>query len=298
MRLRRIAALAALPAFVSIAAASQGQAGGGTAIASCNQTVTTNAYLIASFACPGTNGVVVGADEITIDLRGFTLRGNRTAGTYGIDDNGFDHVTIKNGVVRNFQYGVYAHGTADGIGISDLVASGNAGGGILVGGESASVRSSTASGNAGRGIDLAGNRHKIQSSAAVGNADTGIVVEGDSASVKSATASGNGGPGIQVLGDSASIQGATATGNGGSGIYASGSSTEVRSSAASGNSFMGIEVYGAAQIKANRAEANGFAGGMSDAVGLGIGQAFGALTGTNTARGNDDGAECTPAPLC
>jgi len=50
----------------------------------------------------------------------------------------------------------------------------------------------------------------------------------------------------------------------------------------------------------DRAEANGFAGGASNAVGLAL-SAVGytiAPVGTNVARGNDDPNECQPVSLC
>jgi hypothetical protein len=58
---------------------------------------------------------------------------------------------------------------------------------------------------------------------------------------------------------------------------------------------------GAAQIKSNQAEANGFVGGASDGSGFGIvvtGYTTTAPTGTNVARGNDDPTDCFPALLC
>jgi hypothetical protein len=50
----------------------------------------------------------------------------------------------------------------------------------------------------------------------------------------------------------------------------------------------------------NRADGNGFVGGVSDGLGLGIRvQNFTtAPVGTNLARGNDDPAECDPGSLC
>jgi hypothetical protein len=300
MKLRRFTGLAALAAFVSIAAASEGQAGGGTAIASCGQVVTQDAFLATSLSCAGSDGVVVGADGITIDLKGFTLRGNRTSGRHGINDSGFSRLTVKNGVVRNFDIGVAAYNGADQTSISGLLASGNASDGIFVAGASATIKSSTSSGNAGSGIDVGGVGVKIQSSAAVGNGIVGIQVNGDSTSVTSSIASGNRSLGIEVVGDFAVIRSTTASGNVVEGILVSGSAARIQSSTASGNGSIGIEVdggFGAAQVKSNRAEANGFAGGASDGGGLGIG-VLGSVTGTNVARGNDDGSECSPLSLC
>jgi hypothetical protein len=57
----------------------------------------------------------------------------------------------------------------------------------------------------------------------------------------------------------------------------------------------------AAQIKNNRAEADGFVAGAADGAGFGVvvpGSPTTAPTGSNVARGNDDPADCFPALLC
>ena len=278
MRLR--SSFGAVVAFVLIVvAAPEANGGGGTPITNCGQTVTTSAVLTQDLVCTG-SGVIVGASGITIDLKGFTLRGDRDLTDYGIDDSGgFDHVTVKNGVLRNFGEGVWvvSASPADKIAVSNVVAAGNLDAGIAVSGDSASIKSSSASGNANSiGIEVFGDSAKIQSSTASGDL-LGIEVQGNSATIQSSTACGNL-RGIYVLGDSAKIQ----------------------SSTASGNSDFGIEAQGdAASVSGNHADGNGYSGG-SDRAGLGI-YAFDFSTvpvGKNTARGNDDPTECNPTYLC
>jgi hypothetical protein len=301
MTLRRFTLLAVLAALVSSTAASQGQAGGGTAITNCAQVVTASSFLTRNLSCPGKAGVVVGASGITIDLKGFRLRGDRTSHE-GIDDTaGYDKVTIKNGVVRNFDEGVDATNSADDISVSSVLSSGNSADGIFIAGASASVRSTTASGNSSDGIIVFGDLARVQSSFASGNAIEGIHLLGSSESVKSSAASGNL-DGIDIGGNSGKIQSSSAFGNGSFGIFITGDSGSVSSSTASGNGVHGVEVNGdAARLSGNRAEADGFAGGSaSDLTGLGI-FATGYTTapvGTNVARGNDDPAECDPTSLC
>ena len=114
------------------------------------------------------------------------------------------------------------------------------------------------------------------------------------------TVSGNGGDGI-ATGKHVSITSVTASGNSGDGISTGGPSDSIKSSTAYANGNNGIVVDGdAASLKGNIADANGFPGGASDLAGRGIlVQNFTtAPTGTNTAQGNDDTAECSPAFLC
>src|SRR5262245_20471317 len=121
--------LVALAALVLVVVAPEASGGGGTAIATCGQVVPTNAYLIQDLYCPGSDGVVVGASGITIDLKGFTLRGDRARALNGINDiAGYDRVTVKNGMVRNFSTGVLGGLIgidADNFTVSNLVATGN-----------------------------------------------------------------------------------------------------------------------------------------------------------------------------
>jgi hypothetical protein len=295
----RLLTMVATVALMLVAVSPEAIGGGGTPITTCGQFVPTNALLTQDLYCPGQVGIVVGAEKITIDLRGFTLRGDGTQGKYGIADNGYALLTIKNGVVRNFDYGVVVD--ADRASVSNLVVSGSANDGIHIAGDSAKIGSSTASGNHNWGINVTGDSAKIQSTTASGNASYGIHITGDSGSVQSSTADGNGIAGIEVDGISASVKSSAASANAVAGLVVNGTAGSIRSSAASANGSYGIYSNGNAPVlKGNRAEANGFPGGVSDLTGLGV-YATGYTTppaGTNVARGNDDPAECIPASLC
>jgi hypothetical protein len=297
----RLGTMSALAVVFLIAAAPDTKAKSGSPITACGQVVTTNAVLTQDLDCPG-SGVVVGAAGITIDLTGFTLRGDRSSGHYGIDDQGgFDGVTVENGVLRGFAYGVLAADDADKVTLSNLAISGNVVAGIRIGGDSAMLRSSTVSANSFDGVEIEGTSSRIDASTVSGNGSNGITVAGASASVRASTASGNGASGMFVSGDGSAVKSATASGNGSNGILLQGSSPTIQSSTTSGNVGTGIYVAGdAAVVRGNRAEANGFTGGTSDSTGLGI-YAAGYTTapvGRNVVRGNDDPSECSPAVLC
>jgi hypothetical protein len=144
------AALAALIAGPS-ARASTAQ------ITACGQTLTTNAVLAQDLSCAGT-GIIVGASGITIDLKGHVLKGSHSLGPNGIDDSGHD-VTIKNGVIRNFDDGVYIPSGGGGVAnvsISNVVSTGNVRGGLVVYGDRVSINASNASGNGTVGIEAWG----------------------------------------------------------------------------------------------------------------------------------------------
>jgi len=77
----------------------------------CGDVVTADVHLTADLVdCPGA-GLVVGADDITIDLGGHTIGGSHS-GDAGIDDfAGHEGVTLMHGTVRDFTTGIALVGT-------------------------------------------------------------------------------------------------------------------------------------------------------------------------------------------
>jgi parallel beta-helix repeat protein len=68
----------------------------------CGQTLTADTRLANSLVgCPG-NGLVIGADGITVDLAGHSVRGTNAPGSEGIADDGHPGVRIRNGTIANF----------------------------------------------------------------------------------------------------------------------------------------------------------------------------------------------------
>jgi hypothetical protein len=149
------------------------------------------------------------------------------------------------------------------------------------------------------GVAAMGDHVRISDVIAAGNTQ-GIVVSGSSASITSVNAVGNRSWGIRVRGDAARITSSTAAGND-IGIGIEGDSASIGRSTVLGNGTFGIAVDGNdASLTRNRADGNGFAGGLSDLLGLGIEVTdfTTAPQGTNTARGNDNSEECDPFYLC
>jgi large repetitive protein len=101
-------AIAATLVLTAVVGAAQPAAGSPSATVSCGQTLTTSTTLANDLVdCPG-NGLLVAADNITIDLNGHTIDGMnaRKAGTGGIGTKGrHANVTVTNGTVTDFYYG-------------------------------------------------------------------------------------------------------------------------------------------------------------------------------------------------
>jgi parallel beta-helix repeat protein len=121
-RWRRVAATAGLCGGLLAAAAPGAFAAAPVKITSCNQVVTADARLAADLTCTkpadGTplNGIIVGADGITIDLRGHTLTAPDSFNTgpfprgtqngVGVVVLGHDHVHVTNGKLTGWTSGV------------------------------------------------------------------------------------------------------------------------------------------------------------------------------------------------
>src|SRR5919201_4102379 len=118
MRMLGLSVIVAVALSVGVGSAS-GQASGPQP--SCGDTITVSTRLVADLVnCPN-NGLVIGADDITLDLNGHVIDGDGAefadcppdeACDIGVLD--FDHrgVTIKGGEIRQFTFGVLAVGAS------------------------------------------------------------------------------------------------------------------------------------------------------------------------------------------
>src|SRR5688572_2702615 len=71
---------------------------------SCGQVLTRSTTLTADLLnCPG-DGLVIGANGVVLNLNSHTVDGVGLG--VGIRNDGFDRVTIRNGTVQDFDYGI------------------------------------------------------------------------------------------------------------------------------------------------------------------------------------------------
>lgn len=134
-----VAPLAAVLALPAVPAAAANPA--------CGSTVTTNVTLTSNLNCSGEMGLTIGHKNITINLNGHSILGGSGADGYeGIysASNSWGGVTIENGTIDDFEYGVDITGArsltlknltvdVDGTGSYDGVSLGNIAGGTLSG---------------------------------------------------------------------------------------------------------------------------------------------------------------------
>ncbi len=73
----------------------------------CGATVVADVTVTADLTCAG-NWLVIGADNLTIDLAGHTIQGNGTG--MGINDNGHPGLVVKGGTMAGFATGIRLFG--------------------------------------------------------------------------------------------------------------------------------------------------------------------------------------------
>jgi parallel beta-helix repeat protein len=79
----------------------------GKAAFTCGDTITTDLTLTGDIDCSGvtfTGGIIIGADNITIDGAGYSIIGDGTM--VGVTASGFDNITIKNLHIHNYYRGI------------------------------------------------------------------------------------------------------------------------------------------------------------------------------------------------
>lgn len=75
---------------------------------SCGDVVTSYTKLEADLTCLAGSGIVIGSNNVTVNLNGYTLTGDPSvAGSYGIDNTGgFDNIKVKDGSIIGFEQGI------------------------------------------------------------------------------------------------------------------------------------------------------------------------------------------------
>lgn len=104
----RTFALATLPAMLAVPVWSTAASG---ATLSCGQTITESTVLDNDLSGCANNGIIIGADNITLDLNGHTVAGTPASGDQGgVVLVGRTGVTVTNGTVTSFDVGVVIEG--------------------------------------------------------------------------------------------------------------------------------------------------------------------------------------------
>jgi hypothetical protein len=153
-------------------------------------------YLTQNISATGQTAITITASEVTLDLNGFSLIGDNTAGKNGITIQGaISDVAIRNGSITSFGgYGINGTG-ASGVRVENLSVRGQGFVGLLLGSRSLVVRCVVQFNGAGISVDF----NSVVRECIVGNsAAYGIQTTGKGCTVADCTAQQNGTYGIIV----------------------------------------------------------------------------------------------------
>jgi parallel beta-helix repeat protein len=195
---------------------------------SCGDTITSDTKLKRDLTnCPG-NGIVIGADDVTLDLNGHTIDGDGELGCddfyacdYGVDNTaGHDGVTVENGNIRDFATAAFVLEAGDNR-LRRLSASHNVLGGMLVvASPGARIERNSISAN-GLDTDQAGlivfdsSDVRIETNSVSDNGDIGMFLQGvDDSRVERNSVSGNPEAGVILDGNQNKVSDNRASKNG------------------------------------------------------------------------------------
>ena len=168
----------------------------------CGDTITQDTTLDSDLTCPG-NGLVVGANGVTLDLGGHAISGSGAAFSTGItarQDVTLEDVTIRRGTIRGFDTGILLEG-GGGVAVRGLSITGNVTGIVIDISFNVVVRHNVIADNSGSGLlALDSNTVRVAGNDALRNAGDGIHFGGEvtSSVAEGNVASGNGDDGIEV----------------------------------------------------------------------------------------------------
>ena len=204
----------------------------------------------------GSNGLIIDADNVTVDLGGFEIVGPASFADAGVVVAPARHnITIRNGTVRGWPGSGVTYGGADGsqMYVENLRVLNNGGRGIQLA-DYGTVKGCEVRANGNHGIS-GGFACKVMDCKVIGQTGSGDGINlGVNAIVTGCVAYGNAADGIQV-GNGSTVTGCTAAVNVGDG-FAFGSNGVARDCAAAANGSVGFDGTGSSQQTLTNCAAN------------------------------------------
>ena len=204
---------------------------------------TSGSYYVTGNLTSSGHGILVYADDVSIDLMGHTISGpDSTASYYGVYASDRDNISVANGVIKDFYNGVNIIGTSlsQNCSISKVKSVSNYVNGIYVVSDATLVQDCVASENGAKGIYCSGQATVVSECTAYQNTTDGIYV-GSTSIVENCTSYDNTEEGIVLSNSGSKAIHCTARSNNGDGIQTS-SACFVSDCSASSNTLDGIQI--------------------------------------------------------
>jgi CSLREA domain-containing protein len=264
---------------------------------SCGQLITTSTRVTNDLVdCLG-NGLVIGAANITLDLDGHTIDG--TGLGVGILNNGHDNVTITNGFVQEFDFGVQlGDGTAGNV-VSGITLLLNQEAGIHLidaddGSNGNTIRDNTLIDN-NYGVWLADGTQfaLVRGNTLTSNSADGIRVEGSSSNrIEANTVSESSGAGVALAAASNNtVVGNTLSTNSGAGVAVGETGLPANDNLVEGNTITGSSGAGISVVESSGNDLIGNVATLGGSAGIELELAQDTLVRGNEITGNAGGIE-------
>jgi len=97
---------------------------------SCGQVITQNVVLTSNLNCADSDGLIVGASDIVIDLNGHTISGpdvdsqEKTSSKVGVMIPNMNNVVVQDGTIQGFQAGILMTGSQN-VELSNIISKNN-----------------------------------------------------------------------------------------------------------------------------------------------------------------------------
>jgi parallel beta-helix repeat protein len=97
---------------------------------SCGQVITQNVILTSNLNCADSDGLIVGASDIVIDLNGYTISGpdidnqEKTSSKVGVMVPNMNNVVVQDGTIQGFQAGILMTGSQN-VEINNIISKDN-----------------------------------------------------------------------------------------------------------------------------------------------------------------------------
>jgi parallel beta-helix repeat protein len=210
--------------------------------------------------------ITVSADNVTIDLNGFTLAGGGTGIRAGIQAPVAQKgLCVRNGTLTGWTNSAIAATLVSGGVFENLRFTGNSGIAALRSGNNATVRACVATGHANSnaviGTLALGSNSTISDCTVSANSNTGITID-NNGTIVNCTASGNGFDGIEAQAN-CSVLNCTASTNTGSGIVTQNNCTVTTCTASANTGFAGIAAANQSAVTHCTTSANSSGVGIS-----------------------------------
>jgi hypothetical protein len=122
------------------------------------------------------NGIAIAADNVTLDLNGFSLLGAAGSLSGVVVSGARQNIVIYNGIARGWGRNGIDAGGATNAQLTGLQVSANGGAGLIAG-TSTIVRDCVAAGNTGDGIRVTGKATRVEDNNSTSNAGAGVKVD-------------------------------------------------------------------------------------------------------------------------